>query len=434
MSALPSRALRRTLLVSGVALTAAVVLTGCGRASGDSEASADTVVDDGAATGTIEFWAAGAEGEALPAFFEEFEKENPDVTVNVTSIPESEFATKVSAAVAAGNVPDATFLLSQSQASMLATDAFATVPDGLVDVDAFFDNMWDAAQYDGAAHAVPWYTYAQAFYYRKDLAEAAGVEPPATWDDYPAFAKAMQAQGVKFPIGLSAEWNEYTAQQFNDFSVQAGGSLISDDRTEWTIDTPENLEALETFTNLFLDGYASPDGPTFLDTVPWFTTGQIGAYVNGPWFPAWLDEANGEGWSSQNLGVALNAAGPGGSTSAIGGGSLAVFEDAKNADAAWKLVRWMSQPENQVAWYERFGNLPAVEAAWDEPVIADDPFLTVIKEAIPMASAVPAVPGWLEVSAMLGSEMERAARGQATPAEVLAAAQAKADSIGTGVE
>jgi multiple sugar transport system substrate-binding protein len=429
-----SRRARRALLMAGAAVTATVVLAGCGRSGDTASAGSDISIDDEPATGTIEFWAGGADGEALKGFLAAFEEENPDVTINVTPIPDSEIDTKVSTAIASGTVPDMTFLYSQTQASMLATEAFAAVPDGLVDGAAFFPNMWEAAEYEGAAHAVPWYTYAQALYYRKDLAEAAGVDAPQTWDDYAEFGEAMKGEGVTWPIGLSAEWNQYTAQQFNDFSIQAGGSLISDDLQSWTLDTPENVDALETFVSLIEDGYASADGPTFLDTTAWFSSDQMSAYVNGPWFPGWLDEANGEGWSADHVGVALLPAGPGGTTSALGGGSLAVFEDAENADAAWKLVRWMSEAENQLAWYDTFGNLPAVEAAWDDPVIADDPLLTTIKEAIPLASSVPAVPGWAQVAAMLGADMERAARGEATPAEVLADAQAKADEIGTGVE
>ncbi|WP_159499911.1 extracellular solute-binding protein [Microbacterium sp. 18062] len=434
MNALRSRATRRTLLVTGAALTAAIVLAGCGRASETGGTSATVTIDDEPATGTIEFWAGGADGEALPDFLAEFQEENPDVEINVTTIPEGDNDAKLSAAIAAGNVPDMVYLYSQTQAAMLDTGAFAEVPDGLVESADFFSSMWDTVQYDGAAHAVPWYTYAQALYYRKDLAAAAGVEAPETWEDYATFSEAVQDQGATFGVGLSAEWDGYTAQQFNDFVRQAGGSLISDDLTEWTIDTPENLEALETYAGLVTDGYASPDGPSFLDTVSWFTSGEIASYINGPWFPGWLEEANGEGWNEDNLGIALVPAGPAGTTSALGGGSLAVLEDGKNTEAAWKLVRWLSEPDTQVAWYETFGNLPAVEAAWDAPAIADDPLLDVIKEAIPLAGSVPAVPGWSEVSAMLGAEMERVARGQATAAEVLAAAQAKADEIPTGVE
>ncbi|MEX0153642.1 extracellular solute-binding protein [Microbacterium sp. LMI1-1-1.1] len=431
----PALRARRALLTTGAVLTAAVVLAGCGRsADTGSAAAADVTIDDSPATGTIEFWAGGADGEALKGFLTAFTDDNPDVTVNITSVPDSEIDTKITAAIASGSVPDMTFLYSQTQASMLATDAFAAVPSDLVDGDDFFDNMWEAAQYDGAAHAVPWYTYAQALYYRKDLAEAAGIEAPATWADYAAFSQGVQGQGATWGIGLSAEWNQYSAQQFNDFSIQGGGALISDDQKSWTLDTPENVEAMETLMGLVADGYASADGPTFLDTTPWFSSGQMASYVTGPWFPGWLDEANGEGWSADHVGVALLPAGPGGSTSALGGGSLVVLDDAENADAAWKLVRWMSEPETQLAWYDTFGNLPAVESAWEDPAIADDPLLTTIKEAIPLASSVPAVPGWSQVAAMLGAEMERVARGQATAAEVLADAQAKADQIGTGVE
>ena len=111
-----------------------------------------------------------------------------------------------------------------------------------------------------------------------------------------------------------------------------------------------------------------------------------------------------------------------------------MLKDAENADAAWKLARYLAQPDVQVAWYETFGNLPTTEAAWDEPVIADDPLLAAVRDALPHAAAVPAVPTWSEVGAIIGQQMERVARGEASAEDALADAQVQAEAIGTGVE
>ena len=50
---------------------------------------------------------------------------------------------------------------------------------------------------DGTSFGVPWYTETRLIYYRKDLAEKAGVTPEAgwNWDDLKAFAKAHAGQG-----------------------------------------------------------------------------------------------------------------------------------------------------------------------------------------------------------------------------------------------
>lgn len=435
MTPTPSQFRRRLILGGASALVAALVLTGCGRGDGSADtASAADTVDDSPATGTIEFWAGGSDGEALPDFLADFEAANPDVTVNVTQVPSDDFDSKLMTAIASGTVPDMVYLYSQTQATLLDTGAFAAVPDGLVDPDSFFETAQTGTEIDGVSHAVPWYVYAQVFYYRADLAEAAGVEAPTTWEELKTFSAALQADGSEWGTGLSVAYDGYTAQNLNELIYENGGGFISDDDSEWTINSDENIEAAEYWGSLFSEGYASPDGPQFLDTTPWFTTGQMASTVNGPWFPGWLDEANGEGWSAEHVAAVVPPAGPAGSAANLGGGSLAVLDDAENADAAWKLVRYLSEPDTQLAWYETFGNLPAVEAAWDEPLIAEDTLLDAVKEAMDVAIPTPSVPAWGEVSEIIGQQLERVARGEATAQEALDEAQSQAESIGTGVE
>lgn len=430
-----SRPRRRALAVAAPALAAALLLSGCGRGDGAADTAADIEIDDSPATGTLSLWIGSGEADALEGFLDEFAAENPDVEIELTNVPSDSLDTKLTTAIASGEVPDLTMLYSQTQSTMLATGGFAPVPEGLVESDAFFEPAYDGTLIDGVSHAVPWYAYANVWYYRKDLVEAAGATPPATWDETRAFAEQLEAAGHPMPLGLDVGYDAYSAQALDALVHQNDGSLISDDLASWTIDTPENVEALDFWGSLFAEGDASPDGPLFLDTVPWFTSGQTVAGGNGPWFPGFLDEANGEGWAAEHLGSIVPPAGPGGTVSAnFGGGSLAVPKDAANAGAAWKLARYLAEPEVQVAWYEAFGNLPTTEAAWDEPVIADDPLLAAVRDALPHAVAVPAVPTWSEVGAVIGQQMERVARGEASAQEALAEAQAQAEAIGTGIE
>ena len=57
-----------------------------------------------------------------------------------------------------------------------------------------------ATEYDGNAWAVPWFTDAGMFYYRKDLLEKSGYsEPPKTWDEMKGMVEKIRADlGTKF--------------------------------------------------------------------------------------------------------------------------------------------------------------------------------------------------------------------------------------------
>ncbi|MFJ4286857.1 extracellular solute-binding protein [Paenarthrobacter nicotinovorans] len=425
---------KRVAVLAAVPLAiAALVLTGCGRGDKNQPEAASVTVDSSPAKGTLEFWAPGADGAQLPELWKKFQADNPDVKINMTQIPSADFASKMTAAIAAGTVPDAVFVTTEEQPGVLATGGFAPVPKDLVNHSDFFDASWKSSVVNGTSYGVPWYTYAQTFQYRKDLADAAGVKAPTNWNELTTFAETLKNKGVQDPIALQVGYDIYTAQELNVFAKQNGGGLLAEDGKKWTINTPTNVKALEYWSSLIKDGLASADGPGFLDQVPYFTKGTNAGELNGPWFPGWLDQANGAGWSTSHLAMAVPAAGPSGDlSSSVGGGSLFVFKGAKNADAAWKLIRYMAQPDTQVQWYKLFGNLPANSTAWNDPTVANAPNLNIIRKSIEVGTTIPNASTWGEVGKTIASQMEQVARGKISAQAALEAAQSQADSIGTG--
>jgi multiple sugar transport system substrate-binding protein len=412
---------------SAIVLAASTVLM-----LGAGGSALSQAIDDTQATGPLVIWIGGAEGDKLPAFLADFEKANPELDVQITQVPSDHFDSKMLTAIAAGTVPDVVRLYSQSQASLMATGAFAPVPDGLVNADDFFPGAYGTNVKAGVAYGVPMDAYATTFQYRKDLAEKAGLSAPKTWDELKAFARTMQAQGSKWGVGMDVGYDIYNAQGLNEYVHQNGGSFVNADQTQWTINSDANVAALDFWGSFFAEGLTTPDGPKFLDTVPWFTSGDIASKDIGPWMEQFLVDANGREWVDTHLASAVMPAGPAGSFSALGSGSLAVLKDGKNQAAAWKLVRYMAKPETQLAWYKLFGSLPAAKAAWDDPAIAGNALLNAEREALQTAVDIPQVPTWNQVGTYLGQQMERVARGQATAKQVLDDAQAFAESVGLG--
>ncbi|WP_432563607.1 extracellular solute-binding protein [Kineococcus sp. SYSU DK003] len=425
---------RRAVLTGVTALAAAGALAACGRSDPSGTSDSSATVSDGPATGTVEFWAGAPDGDSLPDFVAAFTEENPDVRINVTTIPSEDFDTKLTAAIAAGKVPDLVSLYSQTQSSILATGAFQTVPDGLLDMSSFYEAAVQGVTSGGAPKAVPWYAYARVNYYRKDIVDGLGLVPPTSWAENEAFCQSLLDAGHSTPLGLAVGWDEYSAEALLEYVHQNDSSLLSDDGSRWTLNTSANVAALEYFGSMFTKGYSSADGPAFLDTVPWLTSGRNVVNVsNGPWLPGWIDEANGADWTKANIAAYAMPAGPGGtSAGALGGGSLAVLDGGGNASSAWKFVEYMSRPEVQVQWYQTFGNLPAVEAAWDDPAIADDALLAPVRDSLDSTFTTPTAATWSQVANIIGEQMERVARGTATAQEALDEAQSQAESVGTG--
>ncbi|MFT4233623.1 MAG: extracellular solute-binding protein [Microbacterium sp.] len=421
-------------LTAGLVLVGTLVLAGCGRT--DDEAATDTTeLDDSPATGTIEVWAPDGDATVLEDVLAPFEEDNPDADIEITLIPADEYTTKLQAAIAAGSGPDIAQLYTESQAQFTLDGAFAAVPDGVADVDAFFPAAWEAGVVDGTAYSVPWYAYAYALVYRADLAEEAGVEAPATWDDFIAFAEGLQEAGAVHGFAADVGWDIYNGQGIAQLLWQAGGELMSDDGSEWTLDTPEMVEAIDYFASYFTSGIADTDTPQFLDAQPYFVSGKTASVVTGPWVLDQYDTAAGEeGWTAQNVSTAPMPAGTAGSIGAVAGGSWGVLSDSDNAESAWKVISYLATDEAQLATYDAYGSLPAVESAWDDPAIADQELLAPYFDALNTAKAYPQSTTWPQVATQLGSELEGVAKGTQTSQQAAENIQAFAEGLGTGTE
>ncbi len=101
---------RSTALLATLAVTS-LVLTACGRDDSGGEAEEQSEeISGGEATGTIEVWAMGTEGEVLQDFSADFEEANPDVDVKVTAVPWESAHDKLAGAIASGETPDVSLI------------------------------------------------------------------------------------------------------------------------------------------------------------------------------------------------------------------------------------------------------------------------------------------------------------------------------------
>jgi multiple sugar transport system substrate-binding protein len=420
----------RTLAVMAAA---ALVVSACGRDddadSGDgAEASS---VGEGPAEGTIEVWAMGTEGEQLDVLGDAFTEENPDATVEVTPVPWDGAHDKIATAIAAGETPDVSLIGTTWMGEFAKTGGLAPTPEGLVNPDDFFSGPWESTVVEDTSYGVPWYVETRALYYRTDMAEQAGLEPPTSWDELKAFAKGLQEQGgaqygIYLQPGQTGAW-----QTFMPFAWQNGAELT--DGTEYTIDSPETVEALEFYKSFFEEGLSqdAPLDPGALEQG--FVDGTIGSFISGPWHIGLVRGVGGPAIDDMFDVVPLPAKDGGIGTSFVGGGNLAVFEDSDNAEAAWKFVQFLTQPETQQLWYETISDLPSVQSAWEGGPLTDDPLVAVFGEQLGETEAPPAVPTWEQVAASIDSDIEQAVRGQMNPADAVADMQQQAESIGTGL-
>jgi multiple sugar transport system substrate-binding protein len=409
------------LLLAGV-----LCVSACGRSTTNDEPVTGAAIGAAPASGTITLWAQGAEAEKLPALLEQFEAENPGVKVNVTPIPWDAAHNKSQTAVAGGVTPD----IGQLGTTWMGEfgSALAPVPSDL-DTGAFYPGAVSSTQVRGGTYAVPWYVDTPVLYYRTDLAAKAGYrQAPATWADFKAMAEALQAKaGAKYGVSLGAK----DFQGFLPFAWSNGATLTAANGRSWTIDEPAMVEAVRFYQSFFAEGIAdkSPSNDPGAHEAA-FVNGSVPMFIGGPFETAELAKAGGKDFTSKYATAVLPRAQS--STSFVGGSNLAVFSKSANPGAAWKLIRFLSAPQTQVAWYKATGDLPSAQAAWSDPALAGDPKLAVFGRQLKSVDSPPATAEWTQVQSAGDAQMERVMVSGADPAQAVKALQATAAAIGTG--
>ncbi|TDV48910.1 sugar ABC transporter substrate-binding protein [Actinophytocola oryzae] len=405
----------------------ALALSACGRDSEGAGPEQGDAVASGKASGEITVWAMGTEGEKLSVLADDFMKENPDAKVSVTPVPWDGAHNKLAAAIAGQATPDVSMLGTTWVGEFAKTGALDVTPPDFVRKEDFFPGAWETGLVDGTSYSVPWYVETRLLYVNKAVAEKAGISSsPRTWNELFQAAKDMQAKGgAKWGIylqpGQTGAW-----QTVMPLVWQNGGDIH--DGQNFTLDSPEAVQALEYYKSFYDSGLSTRDRLREGETEPKIISGEIGAFVSGPWHIGLLNELGGKG----KFDLWPMPSGSGDFTSFIGGSNMAVFRNSKNRDAAWKFVSYLMQPDVQVKWYGTVSDLPSVQAAWDDESLAGDPQLKVFGDQLDKAKAPPAIPTWEQIAAAVDTELEKLAKGTETADAAAKAMQSQATSIGTG--
>jgi multiple sugar transport system substrate-binding protein len=260
----------------------------------------------------------------------------------------------------------------------------------------------------------------RVLFYRRDLLEQAGWrEMPTTWAEW---RKAME--GIKRVVGperfaIFLPTNEFVPEQI--LGQQAGSPLLGDGGTRGVFSGPEFRRAFDFYLALFRDGLAPPIGYNEISNMyQEFERGYFAMVITGPWnlgeFKRRLSEERQDDWDTAPM---PGPDGPG--VSVAGGASLVVFRKGRRQDDAWRLVEFLSRPEQQVRFYELTGDLPARLEAWRHGDLASDPKLAAFEEQLTRVVPSPQVPEWELVARKLQDTAERAVRGS-VPADAALAA------------
>jgi multiple sugar transport system substrate-binding protein len=394
-------------------------------ASGPASAPASAAAN---ISGELTIWGMGNEGTLLDSLVQKFNAKYPNVKVSVTPVDWGQAVAKLQTAIGGGETPDVSQMGTDMMGQFAQTGALEPVPDS-IDKSKYFEGAWNTNVVNGKAYGVPWYVETRLLYYRTDIAQKAGItKPPSTWQELMDAAKAMKEKGgAKWGIGLGTKnWQEYFP-----FLWSNGGKVIDDSGT-FQLDSQQAVDALTFYDSFFQNGLAPKAVPEGFDITPAFVSGTHPMFFSGPWHIGLIKDAGGAGFDGKWAIAPMPGKDSAPGTSFVGGSNFVVFKDSPNKDAAWAWIDFVSQPENQVAWYKTATDLPAVQAAWDDPALAGDANVKMFGDQLKQTQAQPSIPTWSEVSTAINEQLEKVTTGAMSAQDGAKAMQDAATSIGTG--
>ena len=273
----------------------------------------------------------------------------------------------------------------------------------------------ETVRYDGKYWGMPNETNAPLLYYRTDQVDS----PPQTWQDVYAQAKANDGivyQGAPYE-GLTCD--------FLDIATAAGGSVLSPDGKRATIDSPQNLKALEFMVDGVKQGIAARGVTTYMEEESrrYWESGKATFMRNWPYAYA-LSQKEGTKVKGKFDVMPLPRFAGAGKGGTLGGHNLVISVYSKNPGAALKLVDEFSTLESQKLIFLDYTRVPPLLAVFDDAEVKEKyPFAGQLKQGVAQAKPRPVSPVYPQISQAIYENVNEALAGRTSPAEALKAAQ-----------
>ncbi len=378
--------------------------------------------------------ALGAEGTLLALQLERFMRENKDLRVRILRTPEGAtqrhqlYVQWLNARVGEPDVLQLDVVWTPEFAAagwILPLDRFNPA------VSDFFPATIEANTWAGKLYGLPWFVDVGLLYRRTDLVP----REPGSLDDMVALARAAQSRpgGPRYGIVWQGARYEGLVTTFIEYLGAFGGRII-DEQGRVMLDSPEAVRALTFMRKTLYDDRIAP-----LDVLTWheeegrfaFQNGNAAFMRNWPYpYAAMNDTAQSRVAGKFTVGP-MPAAPGGRSTAALGGNQLAINAYTKFPDAAYRLIAYLTAPDQMLERAAEVGQYPSRHALFDDgrlsAVLATP--VEQARRAIESATPRPVTPIYTELSEILQIELHRALVRQAEPEAALRSATLRINTL-----
>ena len=389
-----------------------------------------SVFADGVTLNALFMKQAGYSEDDVTAMTQAF-TEATGIQVNPTFVAYEELAPKILTSAASGGydviLGDCIWPAQFAKAGLVleVTDRLSEV-----DLDDIYQGALDATKYEGKYYGMPWLNDVKYMFVNMELLKQAGVEAaPTTWDELIADAKLCKEQGIcEYPIVGCYAQAECLVCDYTCIAGSFGGTFVDADNNP-TLNSPENVAALDFMAQTLTDGLCNPKSLEMIedDVLSTFAAGNAVFAINWTYQYASMNDESASSVVGQGIIMPIPGTDKAQSATVNGGMPLMITAGCKNPDEAWDYMLVLASKEMQAKYCANA--LPIWKSLYTDPQVIET-----AGEAVVEASQIqfdfiqnrPMVPYYNELSTSMQTELQLVLLGQKTAQEALDSLQATA--------
>ena len=358
--------MRSMRLSLALAALGSVLLAACGGTTGGGGATSESDV-----SGTIRAanWGGNPTENALVKKYEtDFMTKYPKIKVTQEQIPDK-FEDKIKTEMSANNEPDAMYvstkLMNFAAPAGRLLDLTPLMSKWGVSKDDFVATLMSPWQLNGKQYALPKDFGDLVLFYNKSMFTAKNLQPPASWDDVKADAKALTTATVK---GISLPTD---SARFDAFLFGYGGQVLSSDGKKAAFNDSKGQDALTFYSSFQLKDKSSdlPDklGATWPGDA--FGKQKAAMVIEGGWLIPYMHDT----YPSVQYGSVKLPKFPVKEASLLFTNGWGCSAKTKNQDACMLFVKYMTGKTVQQQVLQSGFALPARKDLGSDPAITSNP-------------------------------------------------------------
>ncbi|GGV17056.1 hypothetical protein GCM10010182_42600 [Actinomadura cremea] len=205
----------------------------------------------------------------------------------------------------------------------------------------------------GTTYGLPFRGYAYAMYYRQDVYEKFGFEPPETWDEYMGQLAELKESSPRYPIagqyGRGSGQNLFTWLSM----LWSNGGELFDAGGNVAFTSPQGVEATEKYIEMIRKEYSPRASANWTETdaTQSLEQGQADTVLTWTWqYDDFTNPAKVEPEVARNVKAAQLPGWKGKERVPYGMTWLmGVLRSSEKQGAAWEYLKWVANPETERA-------------------------------------------------------------------------------------